>query len=458
MTRAAHARAILALGLPLIGGHLAQFAIGLTDTVMMGWYGVPELAAMTLATSLYHVFLLFGAGFGWAVMPMVAGFATTGDDQQIRRATRMGLWLSAIFFFAVMPLMWASAPILRAIGQEEQVALDAQTYLRIAGWGMLPALGVMVLRNYLAGLEHTRIVFWITVAAAIANALANYALIFGNWGAPEMGLRGAAWASVVSHSVSLVLVIAYALRRLPEHALFQRLWRPDWEMFASVARLGIPIGLTTLAEVALFAMSAVMMGWLGTIPLAAHGIALQIATATFMVHLGLANAATVRASTAYGRRDAQHLARGAQVAVMLSLGMVALATVLFVTLPDLLLGAFVDPTDPARDAIIALGTLLLIFAALFQLVDAMQVVNLGLLRGLQDTSVPMVIASLAYWGVGLPCAYVFGFVLDFGAGGIWSGLVSGLGVAAVLLAWRFWRIKLPELTGQRGLAPGRIAH
>lgn len=449
MTRGAHARAILSLGLPLVGGHVAQFAIGLTDTIMIGWYGVPELAALVLAQSLFMTLFLFGSGFAWAVMPMVADFDARGDEVMIRRSTRMGLWLSILFFVAVMPLMWWSAPILRAIGQESSVAANAQLYLRVAGWGMLPALGVMVLKNYLAGLEHTRVVFWVTVAAAFANAMANYVLIFGHLGFPELGITGAALASLVSHGTMLVLVAGYALRKLPDHQLFVRFWKPDWEMFGSVFRLGLPIGVTTLAEVALFAATAVMVGWLGTVPLAAHGIALQIATASFMVQLGLSNAATVRASNAQAKGDAPRLERGASVTVLLSLGVVALATVVFLTVPDVLMGLFVAPDDPDRAAILAVGASLLAFAALFQLVDAMQVIHLGVLRGLQDTRVPMIIAALAYWGVGLPAAWLFGFPLGYGAPGVWFGLVLGLGVAAVLLGWRFWRHALP---GQRAVA------
>ncbi|WP_299934642.1 MATE family efflux transporter [uncultured Pelagimonas sp.] len=444
MTYVQHGRAVLVLGLPLVGGHLAQFAIGLTDTIMMGWYGVSELAAMTLAGSFFFSLLLFGSGFAFAVMPMVADFATRDDDQQIRRSTRMALWWSMIFFGAVMPLMWFAEPILSAMGQEAEVAQNAQTYLRIAGWGMLPALGVMVLKSYLAGLEHTRIVLWITLASAVVNIFANYALIFGNWGAPELGLQGAAIASVLSTSAGLVLTILYALRKLPHHQLFVRFWKPDTDMFLQVFRLGLPIGLTTLAEVALFAFSAVLMGWLGEVPLAAHGAALQIASATFMMHVGLSNAATIRAGNAKGRGDGAHLVRGAKVVIVLSLALVALATAGFLLFPETLLGVFFDPEEAQLGELLRLGTMLLALAALFQLVDAMQVIHLGLLRGLLDTKVPMVMATFAYWVIGLPSAYIFGFVLNWGAAGIWIGLVVGLGLAAVLLAWRFWTHAVPR--------------
>ncbi|MGR3392124.1 MATE family efflux transporter [Sagittula sp.] len=438
MTYPQHAKALLSLGLPLVGGHLAQVAIGLTDTVVLGWYGVPELAALTLATSLFFTLFLFGAGFAWAILPMVATFAAKGDEVMIRRSTRMALWISTMYFVLVMPLLWFSDPLLRAMGQAEEIARLAQDYLRIAGWGMLPALGVMVLKNYLAGLERTRVVLWVTVAAAVANGVANYALVFGKWGLPELGIAGAAIASLGVQILSLVLIVIYAVRVLPEHTLFVRMWRPDREMFFRVFALGWPIGLTTLAEVALFAGSSVLMGWLGAVALAAHGIALQISTATFMVQLGLSNAATVRAGNALGRGDSDHLMRGAKVALWMGLVAVALSVLLFVSVPNLLLSAFIDPLSPLRDEILRVGRLLLLMAALFQLMDALQVIHVGLLRGLHDTRVPMIMATLAYWGVGMPAALVFGFSLGLGAVGVWLGLVCGLAVAAVLLMTRFW--------------------
>jgi len=439
MTYAGHARAVTLLGLPLVGGHLAQFVIGLTDSMMLGWYGVEALAAVTLANSYLFVLFLTGAGFGWAVMPMVAAANAARDETAARRATRMGLWLSVLFAAATMPLFLGSEAILLRIGQGPQVSADAGAYLRLAGWGLFPALLVMVLKSYLAALERTQVVLWITVLAALANALANYGLIFGHWGLPELGIRGAALASISTHAVSLVAVVVYVRRSLPEQELFRRLWRPDWEMFARVFRLGVPIGVTTLTEVSLFAASSVMMGWLGTAPLAAHGIALQLSSATFMVHLGLSNAATVRAGNAYGRRDRTHMARGAAVVTAMSLAMAALTIALFLSLPGPLISLFLDPGDPERGQILVIGAGLLAAAALFQLADGAQVIALGLLRGVQDTGGPMMIAALAYWGVGIPASFGLGFTLGLGGVGIWLGLAAGLAVAGVLLMLRFWR-------------------
>ncbi len=445
MTYPAHFRAIAVLGLPLVGGHLAQFAIGLTDTVMLGWYGVEALAAVTLASSYYFVLFLFGAGFGWAVMPMVATAAAEEDETSIRRSTRMGLWLSLLYAALMMPLLWWSYPILIALKQEPQVAQTASEYLRVAGWGLFPALLVMVLKSYLAALERTQIVLWITVIAAVVNGVTNYVLIFGNWGAPELGVMGAAIASVVTQIVSLVAVVLYAVRVLPEHSLFQRFWRPDWDMFGRVLRLGVPIGLTTLAEVTLFATSAIMMGWLGQVPLAAHGIALNLASATFMVHLGLSNAATIRAGNALGRRDRAHLERGAIAVTGMSLVVSVLTIILFLTCAEPLISLFMEADNAQRGEILAIGTGLLAMAALFQLVDGAQVIALGLLRGLQDAKVPMIMAALSYWVIGIPASYYFGFVQGMDGIGVWMGLVLGLAFAAVLLMARFWMRSVREV-------------
>ncbi len=284
----------------------------------------------------------------------------------------------------------------------------------------------------------------------MTNGLCNYMLIFGNWGAPEMGIAGAAVASVVTQIVMLLGAVIYGVAILPEHDILKRLWRPDFEMLGRVFRLGWPIGLTLLSEVGLFAGTAIFMGWLGTVPLAAHGIALQLASITFMVHLGLANVATIRAGNAIGRHDVPHLVRGARTVIVMSL-LTALATVvLFVAVPEPLIGVFMKADEPARAEILTIGVVLLAMAALFQLMDGAQVVALGLLRGVQDTRVPMVIAAVSYWAIGMPCSYLFGFVLNWGAVGIWLGLVVGLAAAGVALMLRFWQTTVPSLRRDAG--------
>ena len=442
----AHARAILALGLPLVGSHLAQFGLHVTDTIMLGWYGVLPLAAGVLGASSFFVIFILGSGFAKAVMPMVASAKGRGDEAQVRRVARMGLWLSTLFGLICYPVFWYSEAILLGLGQKPDVAALAQEYLRVVGIGMSPALFVMVLKSYLAALERTQVVLWVTVAAVPLNAALNWALIFGNWGAPELGVQGSAIATVVVQVVSLITLCLYAalLPKLRQYQLFIRFWRPDWQAFADVFRLGWPIGLTGLAESGLFQASALMMGWIGTVELAAHGIALEITALTFMVHVGLSNAVTVRTGRLSGAGDIAGMRLGAKLGIAMSVLFAALTMVLFLSLPVPMISVFIDPAEPQRGVIIATGTALLVCAALFQFADSLQVMALGLLAGVQDTKVPMALAAVSYWLIGFPASYLLAFPLGYGAVGLWLGLVVGLAAAAISLMWRFWS-RLPKV-------------
>jgi len=435
-----HARATLALGLPLIGSHLAQMALHVTDTVLLGWYGVNELAAVVLGSSSFFVMFILGSGFAQAVMPMVAAALGRGDEVQVRRDARMGLWLSILFGVLIYPVFWGSEPILLALGQKPEVARLGQEFLRIAGFGMVPALLVMALKSYLAALEKTQVVLWTTLLAVGVNLALAWALIFGKLGAPELGVRGAAIASLIVQIVTFAVLAVYAALQpaLRRYHLFQRFWRPDWHAMGQVFRLGWPIGVTGLAESGLFQASALMMGWIGTVELAAHGIAMEVAALAFMVHLGLSNAATVRAGRAEGAGDAQGLRDGARVAIALSFGFGVLMVTLFLTAPDQIISLFLDETKDQTADIIAFGTKLLALAALFQLADAMQVMALGLLRGIRDTRVPMIAAAVSYWMIGVPCSYVLAFKAGLGGVGLWLGLTIGLVAAASSMMWRFW--------------------
>lgn len=439
MTFAQHLRAVLVLGLPLVGSHLAQVAIGVVDTLMLGRYAVEALAASVLATSFWFVVFIVGSGFAFAVMPMVASAMARSDEISARRVTRMGLWLSIIYGAVFLPSMIWSRALFEALGQTSELSAGAQDYLRIAGFGLFPALGVMVLKSWLSALERTQVVFWVTAAAVFVNAGLNWLMIFGNWGFPELGLQGAALASVSTHALTLGALVLYGhlARGLAEQNLFQRIWRADWPAFGDVFRLGWPIGLTNLAESGMFSASAILVGLIGTIPLAAHGIALQVASATFVVHLGLSQAATVRAGRAFGRDDLDGLWRGGWAAVFLSGAFVAVTMVIYVTLAEPIIDAFIDPDEPERVAILAIGAALLLVAAIFQLVDAGQVMALGLLRGIQDTQVPMYLAAFSYWICGIPASWLIGIHWGYGATGVWLGLVVGLLLATVLLWWRF---------------------
>lgn len=433
-----HARGLLHIGLPLVGSNIAFFAMHMTDSLMLGWYDLTALAAVTVAGSFFFVLTILGGGFGMAVSPLVAEAAERGDVTTGRRVTRMALWLSAGFFVAVAPIWWFTEDVMLMMGQEPHIAAAAQDYLRIAGFSMLPGLGVMVLKNFLSALEHTRIILTSTIGLAILNVPMNWLLIYGNFGFPEMGIRGAAVATVIASALSCLALLVYALRVFPSYDLLRRIWASDWEILRRVAALGTPIGLTSVAEGGLFSASAVMMGWIGEVPLAAHGIALQLSALSFMSHLGLSQALTVRAGQAFGRRDEGLLRETTWAALGLALVWVLVTVAAFLLIPEILIGAFLDPSDPDRDAVIAMGASLMVMAALFQLVDAGQVQMAAALRGLQDTRIPMWLAIGSYWLMGAPAAYLLAFPAGFGAMGLWAGLCIGLAAACVTLGWRFW--------------------
>ncbi|TMV91428.1 MATE family efflux transporter [Thioclava sp. BHET1] len=441
MPIARHMRAICVLGLPLIGSNLAQMLLNVTDTVMVGWYGVEALAALVLGSSYFFSLFMLGNGVALAVMGRVSASLGAGDEVQARRDTRMGIWVSVLYGVAVLPLTWHSATVLGWLGQTPEIAALAQEYLRVLGFALAPALSMMVLRSYLSAHERTQVLLWITLGAVVLNAAINWVLIFGHLGAPEMGVRGAAIASLSVTCLSLVAQAIYAARApgLRHIALFSRFWRPDWETLWSVVRMGVPVGLTSVAEGSMFQASALMMGWVGTIELAAHGIALEITTVVFMIHVGLSNVATVRAGRAHGARDPRRLRDGALVVVSLSLGVGLLAMAGFFAFGAPLSKLFLDADNPATPQIVVFAARFLMVAALFQLFDLMQVMALGLLRGVQDTRVPMWMAVLSYWLIGIPMSYVLAFPLGFGGVGLWFGLVIGLACAGALMMTRFWR-------------------
>lgn len=435
-----HLATMLALTLPLTGSHLARMAIGVTDTVMIGWYGVDELAAVVLATSFFFVLFMLGSGFGIGVMGLLATAVARGDETEVRRATRMALWLSALYAALILPVLWFSGAIMLAMGQKPEIAAHVQDYLRIMCFAMAPALWGLTLNSFLAALGRPNIVMLVVVAGIPLNIVLNWMLIFGHFGAPELGVQGAAIASLTINVAQFVALAVFAVW-LPEarpYQLFRRMWNPDWAALRAIAVLGMPVGLTLVAETGMFAGTNVLMGWFGAQELAAHGIALQLSSIAFMLHLGLANAVTIRIGTLHGRNDREGMRLAGHTAIAVSIFFAAFTIAVFLTASEPLAALYLDAGDPQTPAIVALVGGLMVYAALFQLADGQQVIALGMLRGLQDTRRPMVYAVVAYWLIGLPAAWLLAFPLGVGPGGLWLGLLFGLGCAAVLLMRRFW--------------------
>ena len=439
-------RLTLTFAMPLIGSNLAQSSKHLVDALMLGRYGVDELAAGVLGGTIFVITFVVGSGFAMAAIPLAAEARGAGLTWKVRRIIRMSFWISALYWLLLWAPLHFIEPFLLRLGQEPEIARLCGEYMTIVLWGIFPAITVMVLKSFFMALGKPRIILWATALGAFINVPANYMLIFGNWGAPELGIKGAAYATIAAHGITLIAMLIYLLTDATcrSYSLLSRIWRPEWTYLASVFRLGWPVSATLISEIGLFAVCSVMMGWISTATLAAHGIALETAAFVFMIYLGFANAATAQIGFAVGARDRNSLVLTAKAAIVLTAVTVAAVVAVFLSVPELLVQAFLDRRSEEAAEVLLIGVHLIYLAAAFQIGDGLQVVALGLLRGLSDTRAPMIIAAVSYAAIGLPVSYFLGFTADLGGVGIWTGFVAALGTAAVLLLLRF-RQKLRAL-------------
>ncbi|MDX3926809.1 MAG: MATE family efflux transporter [Shinella sp.] len=446
-----HFRASLALGIPLIGAQLAQLGIHTTDVVILGRLGAAHLAAIVLSGQFFFTIFIFGSGFATAVIPMVAQAYGRGDATSVRRSVRMGMWVVLIYSVLMVPVFYSAEHILLFAGQKPEVAALAGEYLAIAQWGLPPALLFMTLRGLVSAHGRAGIILYLTLVILILNAVFAYALVLGHFGFPALGMIGAAIVSAAVNALSFVLMVIYIQRRpeLRRYELFVRFWRADWPAFFEVVHLGLPISFTVLAEVSLFTVASLLMGIIGTIELAAHGIALQLASVAFMIPYGLAQAATVRVGVAHGRGDHLGLVRASWAVLILASSMAIVGGLLFALAPKTLAGIFLDREGKDSLAVLAYAGPLVVIAGIFQLVDGLQAIAAGLLRGLKDTRIPMILALISYWPIGFFCAWVLAFPAGLGGIGVWLGFLSGLAAAAVLLNWRFFRLVAKEARSVR---------
>jgi MATE family multidrug resistance protein len=309
-------------------------------------------------------------------------------------------------------------------------------------WSLPPAIAFAVIRNFISALGRPMPALWVMLAGAPLNALLDYALIFGNFGMPRLELVGAGLATTIVNSLMFVALTAIAVRRRPfrRYAILGRFWRPDWRQFREIFRIGLPIAGASLLEAGFFIGAVFVVGQFGTAAIAAHMIAMQVPHVTFMVPMGLAQAATVRVGHAVGRRDVAGAYRAGWMAFALTVAFMSVTTAITLTLPEAIAGIFLDTARDDSAAVLALAVSFLFFAAFFQIADGLQAVASGALRGLNDTMAPMVIAALSYWGVGLAAGIGLAFGAGMGGAGMWLGFIAGLVCAAILLTRRFRRL------------------
>ncbi|MBG1245194.1 MATE family efflux transporter [Nostoc sp. NZL] len=434
----------LMLAVPLAAAQLAQSATAFVDTVMMGWLGSQTIASGGLAAVLSSFCLLIVSGIVSAVSPLAAQAYGAGNREKVGTIVRLGLGISLVLGIPVTLLLYNGGALLLLLGQDANTVAIAEIYLRAIALGFIPGLGFAVLKSFLSALLQPQLVMVTVVLGTLLNITANYVLMFGKLGFPALGLAGIGWASTLS-LWSMFLTLTVYIFNQPQFAVYG-IFRPSSKkafplehrrIIGEIFQVGLPIGGLIAVEAGLFTVVTFVIGRLGTNALAAHQIALQTISMSFQIALGISLATTVRVGQLVGQNDllATRLAGYVGIAIAgLSMGV---AGITFWLVPKSIISLYIDISDPNNADVVALAVKLLGVAAIFQIVDGVQVTAGGALRGLKDTRIPMLIGIFAYWCIGLFTGYTFGTSLGYGAIGLWWGLAIGLAIAAIIMTWRF---------------------
>lgn len=424
----------ISLAYPVMLSQLGHVVVGVADSIMVGQLGTEELAAVSLGGAPFYVVMLFGIGVSYALTPLVA--AADGQNQQagIRSLLKHAVILDTIVGVLLFLLLYFGGPLLSYFDQEPEVVDLALPYLNIIAGSLIPVMIFQGFRQFGEGLSYTKQAMYISISANVINIILNYFLIYGIWVFPELGMNGAGWATLISRILMMIVMVwfVFKFKDFKPYTTGFNFRNYEWKIWKKLLKIGIPSGLQFVFEVGAFAMAAIMVGWLGAVPLAAHQIALNLSGITYMTASGISAAATIRVGNQLGKNDISTLRRAGFTCLIMATVFMAICGLIFILGKTLLPGYYVDDA-----AVIALSADLLIVAAFFQISDGIQVVGLGALRGLADVKIPTIVTMVAYWFIAIPVGYVLGITLDMGSIGIWIGLLIGLTLAAVAHFWRF---------------------
>lgn len=433
----AELRATLTLAFPIVVGQVGQVLMGVTDSVMIGRVGKVPLAAAAFSNSVTNLVLIMGIGLLLPVAVLTARAHGARESRECAEYLRHGMAFGWLISFAAIALLSVLATQLHHFSQPAEVMAEVNPYFLLITASLLPAFLFQVLKQYAEALGHPWVPMAVLLGGVGLNAFLNWVLIYGNLGAPALGLAGAGWATLMARVVTVVVLWRWLAGQAAVRAEWPARWRGalSGERLREMLRIGVPAAGQWLFEAGAFSAAAIMMGWLGTVPLAAHQVAISCASFTFMFPLGLSSAVAVRLSRTLG--EGRHAALRPIGFGALAAGFVVMACfgLVFAFGGELLARAFTPEAD-----VVALAVQLLVVAAIFQVFDGGQVVGAGALRGLSDVKIPTLITFVAYWVFALPGGYVLAFHTPLGAVGVWAGLAAGLGCAAVLLGWRFHRL------------------
>jgi MATE family multidrug resistance protein len=427
---------------PVILTQVAMMAVMTTDVIMLGHLSLRAIAGAALGNIVFFFTWLFGYGPVCAVAPMISHVlgGRPKNRVDVRAITRMGLWSVLMMAPVQMAFLFATKPLLLLLGQNPILAGDAGIFTSALAFGLPFSLGYQALRNFATALKRPTASMIVMLITIVFNATGDYTLIFGHFGAPKLGILGAGIASASSYTFSFfaMLAVIYATPALRRYRIFRRFFRPHWKHLGEIFHLGMPMGLTMMAEGTFFNASVLLMGRFGVAAVAAHQISLNVPSITFMVPLGLATAATVRVGHAAGAGDSDGVRRAGYSAMILAVAFMSLCSIVLFVFPRTIAGFYFDPSVPQNAEAIMFVTVFLRVAAAFQIFDGLQVVAALSLRGIKDARMPMILAGASYWLAGFPACLFFGFVLGLKGLGIWLGLAFGLLVAAVAMCGRFY--------------------
>lgn len=436
-------RETLRLAWPLALANLLQMLVHAVDVIFVARLGERELAASALGIALFGLLMWAFSGLTGIVAALIAEELGRKRHavRQVRRSVRMGLWLAVASGVVGMAICWQGEALMLLSGQSAELSARAGDFLRIIMWAMIPMVLASVLRNFVSALGRPIFATAITGLALGASLLFNWMFVFGNLGAPALGLEGSALASVLTSVFVLTsYVVAIGVdRRLRRYRVFGNWWRPEWSRLREIVTLGSPVMIIIIAEAGLFSGAALLMGRIGESELAGHTVALQIAALAFQVPFGVGQAATIRVGYHFGAGDHAAIGRAGWIGIGVAAGFMCLTAALMIFAPMLLLQIYVDPFAPENAAMVGFAVAYMLVAAGFQLFDGVQAVAAGALRGLQDTRVPMLIAIFSYWVPGYGVAIWLGFYTPLEGTGVWIGLAIGLVFAAGLLTFRWAR-------------------
>ncbi len=422
------------LAYPVIIGQLGIIMMGVVDSLMVGKLGAAPLAASSLGGSSAFIVLIIGIGVTYAVTPLVAIAVGAGKFEDCGIYFRQSLLVNTILSIIIVVIIYFAADLIQYFDQPEEVQDQAVDYMRIIGFSSIPLLLYQTYKQFIEGLSVVRPAMIITLIANLVNVIANWLLIYGNLGFPSLGLNGAGWATFISRAFMALALMGFVMNNkfFKKYDVSFHFKSINWIVIKKILSLGLPSGIQYFFEVGAFSFAVIMVGWLGTAQLAAHQIAINLASISFMAVLGISVAGSIRVGNAVGMKDVAETRREGFTATLLGASIMFGAGVIFILFRNFLPTLYVND-----EVVISYASSLLVIAALFQISDGTQAVGIGILRGLTDVKLPTAITFIAYWIVGLPVGYLLGFTSKLGVQGVWIGLLLGLTTSAILLTLRF---------------------